>query len=162
MITKLPSLPRLECPVALDPIPPLTPPAFPTFSELVEADTLQTQQKSKRLTDLFDGTLGDLTLLVSDYQEHPDKYEASVKDLLEQLMHGSKLLEHLSSSDRLLLNIATLCYHQAAPPPPARTANAPRRKLDKTSKARKNQKQQKPRPGTDVPVTELPAYWWLQ
>lgn len=148
--------------LSLKPLEAPTPPKFPTFKELVEEDKQdQLRPPLKKETDLFDGILGDLTLLVSDYQRHPEKYGIETHDLLEQLMHGSKSIEHLTTHERRLLNLATFDYYQSKPQkkdhqktqkPPERRAATPR----------KVPKKERPRPGVDVPVTELPAYWWLQ
>jgi hypothetical protein len=153
------NLTSLQPPVA----PP--PPQFPTFSELVELEAQeQATPKMRRLTDLFDGTLGDPTLLVSDYQRNPEKYGDEVKGLLEQLMQGSKSVERLTTSERRLLNLATFDYFQAPPlkkePPVTHGSNKGKPRPQAPRKAAP--KREKPRPGIDVPVTELPAYWWLQ
>lgn len=146
---------------SLKPLAAPTPPNFPTFAELVEEDRkAQLSPQRKKETDLFDGILGDLTLLVSDYQRHPEKYGIETHDLLEQLMHGSKSIEHLTTHERRLLNLATFDYYQAVPPKKDKqkpTRAAPQRRSSAHVKA----KSEKPRPGIDVPETELPAYWWL-
>lgn len=157
MTTRSPSPPKPDCLVGLPPIQPPMPPAFPAFEELVAEDAQRQPPTAKKLSDLFDGTLGDLTLLVSDYQRSPEKYGEAEQALLEQLMHGSKSLGRLSSSERLILNMATLNYHQADRPQRVRKPDPPR----KPTRA-KPRKRQEPRPGLDVPVTELPAYWWLR
>jgi hypothetical protein len=150
---------------SLQPLVAPPPPCFPTFSELVEQDSQeQGKPKTRRLADLFDGVLGDQTLLVSDYQRHPEKYGEEVRGLLEQLMQGSKSAEHLTTSERRLLNLATFDYFQAAPlkkePPVTHGSNKAKPRTQAPRKAAP--KREKPRPGIDVPVTELPAYWWLQ
>jgi len=152
-IVNLPSLKPLEA---------LTPPKFQTFDELVEEDRKeQLHPQTRKEMDLFDGILGDPTLLVSDYQRHPEKYGAETHGLLEQLMQGSKSIERLTTHERRLLNLATFDYYQAVPPKkevPKPTKTPDRR----AAKQREAPKKEKPRPGVDVPVTELPAYWWLQ
>lgn len=153
--TSLTSLPPLKAP---------PPPCFPTFSELVELDKQEQEQPRRRLADLFDGVLGDQTLLVSDYQKYPEKYGEEVRGLLEQLMQGSKSAEHLTTSDRRLLNLATFDYFQTPPlkkePPVTHGSNKAKPRAQAPRKVAPQR--EKPRPGIDVPVTELPAYWWLQ
>lgn len=161
MTTRPPLLQKPDCLVELPSIQPPMPPAFPTFSELVEEEAKKTPTMRKKLTDLFDGTLGDLTPLVSDYQRNPEKYGAEAQELLEQLMHGCKSLERLNQSERLALNIATMDYHQPSRPKPA-PAKMAKRSATRSKKPRKAKKRAEPRPGLDVPVTELPAYWWLR
>jgi hypothetical protein len=182
--TELPSLPKIER---------LSPLQFPTFQQLVEEDRASQQVASsptpKKLNDLFDGMLGDLTPLLTDYQDHPEKYGAETHDLLEQLTHGSKSLEQLSTMERTLLNRATFDFFQAVPKKPeVPTAPAVEEKddvldeLEKTAEAELDgdtdmlrddeanefagiadaKKPEAPIPGVDVPTTELPAYWWLR
>lgn len=169
MNTKQPSVESLSIITAPTSLPPLEtpqPPSFPTFTELVEEDLAQQETpRTKRLLDLFDGTLGDPTPLIVDYQKHPEKYGQEVHDLLEQLMQGSKSVEQLTKAERHLLNLATWDYYSAVPlkkdPPTTHGSNKARPK--RPSRQRKVvPKRAKPRPGADVPVTELPAYWWLQ
>ena len=155
-LTKLPELQPQEAP------------RFPTFQELVDLDaTTSKETESRRLSDLFDGTLGDQTRLVDDFQRHQEKYGEECHDLLQRLASGNLSVEQLSQNDRRLLNLATFDFHQAAPPKKAPTIKKPgtsmqakpRRRTGLFNKARVQT--QKPRPGIDVPVTELPAYWWL-
>lgn len=169
MTTKQPLSEEPSTTTSLTSLPPLTPPSPPrflTFSEMVELDAQQQQEqpKTRRLTDLFDGVLGDQTLLVSDYQRHPEKYGEEVRGLLEHLMQGSRSVEHLTTSERRLLNLATFDYFQAVPPkkePPV-THGSNKAKPRAQVPHKTASKKEKPRPGLDVPVTELPAYWWLQ
>lgn len=167
--TALPSLPKIE---------PLSPPTFPTFQQLVEADRVSLQSTSsvpKKLNDLFDGILGTLEPLLADFQESPEKYGEETHELLGQLTLGSKSLEQLSPNERRLLNLATFDFYQAPKPKPpeplVKEAEAedeededPIDELDEEAEERraaKNDKGRGPTPGLDVPVTELPAYWWL-
>lgn len=153
----LPNIPSLQSP---------EPPTFPSFKELVELDRMEQlqPQQSRRLLDLFDGTLGDPTPLVEDFRAHPEKYGNESHEFLEQLASGTKSVKHLSTNERRLLNLATFDYHQALPPkkpsPIQRAAAAASPKGQVKQRVRRAQKP-KPRPGIDVPVTELPAYWWM-
>jgi len=168
-ITALPSLPKIE---------PLSPPTFPTFQQLVEADRVSQQSTSsvpKKMNDLFDGILGTLEPLLADFQENPEKYGEETHELLGQLTLGSKSLEQLSPNERRLLNLATFDFYQAPKPKPAeepellvKEAEAEDEDtLDELEEeaverlAAKNGEGRGPIPGVDVPVTELPAYWWL-
>lgn len=144
----------------------LQPPTFPSFKELAARDRTEQLQppKSRRLLDLFDGTLGDLTQLLEDFHRFPDKYGKESQGLLEQLASGSKSVEQLNPHDRRLLNLATFDYHQApAPKKPDPVQRAASLAKGTTTRRRrvKSSKIEKPRPGIDVPVTELPAYWWM-
>lgn len=162
-ITELPSLPAIE---------PLSPPAFPTFQQLVEADRVSPPAvSSKKLNDLFDGILGTLDPLLTDYQASPEKYGEETHELLEQLTLGSKSLEQLSTNERRLLNLATFDFYQTPKPAPPLVKEAvakvvdeePTEDFDEEAELRESahEKGRGPVPGLDVPVTELPAYWWL-
>lgn len=166
-ITELPSLPPLE---------PLSPPTFPTFQQQVEADlaSQQAPPAPRKMNDLFDGILGTLDPLLADFQASPEKYGEETHELLSQLILGSKSLEQLSPTERRLLNLATFDFYQTPKPkPPAPLVkeaaadteeNEPEDELDEEAEERqaaKNEEGQGPIPGVDVPVTELPAYWWL-
>ena len=148
----------------LDPLPELEPPAplkFPTFQEVVDLEIQQQQMgtESRRLLDLFDGTLSDQTPLIDDFQRHPEKYGEETHELLGLLASGNKSVGHLTPHERRLLNLATLDFHQGPTQPkvpiparqkatqkPARMKNAPR------PRSRIN----------SVPDTQLPAFWWRQ
>ena len=168
-ITALPSPPKIE---------PLSPPTFPTFQQLVEAERVSQQSTSsipKKMNDLFDGILGTLEPLLADFQASPEKYGEETHELLGQLILGSKSLEQLSANERRLLNLATFDFYQAPKPKPSeplvKEAAAedeededPIDEFDEEAEGRwasKNEKGRGPIPGVDVPVTELPAYWWL-
>lgn len=153
---------------SIRPLEPALPPAFPTFQEMVLEDAIaaRTPATSRRLLDLFDGTLGDLAPLLADFNQYPEKYEAAQTQLLQRLESGSTSIEQLSQSERLVLNFAVLDYltppvvKPPAPEPPlAKQAAAERDEWD-DSDAYKNEE-----PGTqpgESPETELPAHWWLQ
>lgn len=159
-LERLPSIPNL--------LPP-EPPQFPSFKELVELDRAEQlqPQKTRRLSDLFDGTLGDPTLLVADFQRHPEKYGEESQEFLGQLASGTKSIKHLTSHERHLLNLATFDYYQTpTPKPKVTTAQRAATKLTgkptRRKRIRRKVQKPKPRPGVDVPVTELPVYWWMQ
>jgi len=157
-LVKLPSIPSLQ---------PPEPPRFPSFNELVSMDREEQLQpkKSRRLLDLFDGTLGDPTLLAEDFRRHPEKYGKESHEFLEQLASGTKSVEHLNEHERRLLNLATFDYHQAPAPKktdPIQRAAAASSKNGTGRRRVRRANRPKPRPGIDVPVTELPAYWWMQ
>lgn len=163
-ITALPSLPKLE---------PPSPPTFPTFQQLVEAERVsQPAASPKKLNDLFDGILGTLAPLLADFQANPEKYGEETHELLGQLTLGTKSLEQLSPNERRLLNLATFDFYQTPKPKPAEPLVKEAAvdedeeltdELDEAAEEREaaNEKGQGPIPGVDVPVTELPAYWWL-
>lgn len=163
------SIPNAPSMPSISPLLPLEPPQFPSFKELVELDKdeqLQ-PQKRRRILDLFDGTLGDPTPLVDDFQRHPEKYGTESHELLGQLASGTKSIEHLNDHERRILNLATFDYHQTLPP---KKATDPIKKVTakmtgtptRRQRIRRKVQKPKPRPGIDVPATELPAYWWLQ
>lgn len=182
MSTKPKSLPRLFTdleglyPQGLE-LP--SPPQFPSFQALVDEDLKASQTPatlSKKLNDLFDGFLGTLDPLLADYQASPEKYGVETHDLLEQLIHGTKSLEQLSTIERHYLNLATFDFFGVAKPkaePPRRPVTEPadeeaeQEAEDEADEYEKTagqdaKKPEAPIPGVDVPVTELPAYWWLQ
>ncbi len=161
---------------SLPAIEPPSPPQFPTFQQLVEAATESQPAtgSSRKLNDLFDGMLGTLDPLLADYRETPEKYGEETHALLEQLTHGMTSLERLSTTERMLLNRATFDYYQSVPPkieapkPQPTESESELEKLaeyeeevEVTDDAPSETKGPGPVPGVDVPVTELPAYWWL-
>lgn len=156
-------LPELEAPSF---------PKFPTFAELVEAEQKSPPTTApKKLNDLFDGILGDLTPLLSDYARCPEKYGEETHPLLEQLTSGSKSLEQLSENERRILNLATFDFYQVDPPkkeaarPPLVKESSAKDGLELEEELRDEEPETQgpgPRPGIDVPETELPAYWWLR
>lgn len=161
-------------PVKLDPILPPDPPRFPTFSELVELDASTPIEMTRRgSTDLFDGFLGDVTPLLSDFQENPERYGEETHALLEQLMSGNTSIERLSATEKRLLSLATYDFFQSKPVKnrekqaskkqasakpgrvyKAKTLNQLRRESNKSNKLGSERRR-------SVPETELPAYWWL-
>lgn len=167
-ITALPFPPKIE---------PLSPLTFPTFQQLVEVDRASLpatlSAPPRKLNDLFDGILGTLDPLLADFQASPEKYGEETHALLEQLILGSKSLEQLSENERRLLNLATFDFYQTPKPTPAAplvkeaAAEDDEELVDELDeeveerRAAKNDRGQGPVPGVDVPVTELPAYWWL-
>lgn len=164
-ITALPSLPALE---------PPSPPTFPTFQQLVEADRASPPPTSsaQKLNDLFDGILGTLAPLLADFQASPERYGEETHELLGQLILGTKSLEQLSPNERRLLNLATFDFYQAPKPKPVEPlvkeaavdeGEELTDELDEEAEERaaENGEGRGPIPGVDVPVTELPAYWWL-
>ena len=157
-------VPGLTC---LPEIQPPIFPEFPTFQELVKQhEESSSETVSRRLSDLFDGTLGDQTRLVEDFQKYPEKYGEECRELLQRLESGSASVKHLNPNDRRLLNLATLDYHQSVPPKKSPTPENSTAKESRPVQRVQRVKRQKPpierpRPGLDVPVTELPVYWWL-
>lgn len=156
---ELRKLPELQPPEA---------PRFPTFQELVDLDaTTSMETGRRRLSDLFDGTLGDQTRLVEDFQRSPEKYGEECQELLQRLASGKSSVDQLNDHDRRLLNLATFDYHQTPPPKKTPTIKKPGVSMEAKPRRRtglfnkERAQTQKPRPGIDVPVTELPAYWWL-
>lgn len=183
MNTKLSSPPKPFETMELLSLPKLEPPSplrFPTFQEIVESElanlspTLPTPPT--KTNDLFGGMLGTLDPLLADYQATPEKYDVATHALLEQLIHGIKSLEQLSTTERALLNIATLDFFSAvkpkAEPPRLLPAESVEEEADPGGEEEQPEyekyahtdakKPEAPVPGVDVPMTELPAYWWLQ
>lgn len=169
--TELLSLPKIE---------PLSPLRFPTFQELLEKELESLSQisrtPSKPTNDLFAGMLGTLEPLLDDYQAHPEKYDSIAGALLEQLIHGMKSLEQLTTTERQLLNLATLDFFSPvkpkAEPPRLQPAESTEEEADPDYDEEQDEEEKRasadakkpeaPVPGVDIPVTELPAYWWLQ
>lgn len=158
--------------LSLPVIAPPSPPQFPTFQQLVELEResqLSTPATTKKLNDLFDGMLGDLAPLLADYQVHPEKYGEETHVLLEQLTLGSKSLEQLTETERRLLNLATFDFYQAVPPKKPEPVVKQTKEDDPADELETDELEdvdaEKPEAhdlGAGVPVTELPAYWWLQ
>jgi len=154
-------VPGLTC---LPEIQPPIFPEFPTFQELVKQHGESSSETvNRRLSDLFDGTLGDQTRLVEDFQSCPEKYGEECRELLQRLASGSASVKHLNPNDRRLLNLATLDYHQSVPPKKSPTPKNSAAQETRPAQRVKRQRPptERPRPGLDVPVTELPVYWWL-
>lgn len=144
----------------LAPLPSLVPPSFPKFRELVNHSTFEVAPEAvpeARPQGLFHGLLRDnYEALHRDAADNPDKYTGEARELLLQLVQKSKDVRKLTSAERSLLNRATLDFAsyvsprtvQKAPPAPAR-------------KKAERPVPPPPRPGVDVPETDMPAYWWL-
>ncbi len=125
---------------------------FPTLEDLALEDPTLGQ---KRSPGLFESLLNNPAVLYEDFLKSPEKYDPALERLLTELATGNKKLKALSAAESTLLDRATLDYAQAVPPKPS----APRAAAGGARKAPR--KEEKPRPGIDVPVTELPAYWWV-
>lgn len=147
------------------------PPSFPTLAEVVqEAEIAGRQQPMhRRLLDLYDGVVGDLSQLLEDYYQSPQKYGEQQGELLERLASGSASLTELSKSDRLVLNLAVIDYLASTPEKPVeqvKVANrAETRSEHEDSDGDENyedydkSKEPETRAG-GVPDDELPAHWW--
>jgi hypothetical protein len=137
---------------------PLEPPTFPSFPTLKEMAEERERAQKREETGLFDGLLGgNVGALYEDWIRHPDKYERRTSELLTQLASGSRSLKELTPEERRLLDSAVVAYAQA----PA-LRRAPRRALSQPKQARKRTKRVEPVPGRDVPITEMPPYWWVR
>lgn len=146
------SSPSMELPF-LKPLEPTSFPDFPTLAQLAEVP----EQEAKKETSLFDGLLGDVGALHDDMVRHPEKYDRRTSELLTQLASGSLPPKNLTPEERRLLDMAVMDYAQAPrprAPGPARANQQPKKAPAK--------KRADPVPGRDVPVTELPPYWWLR
>ncbi len=146
------------------PEPPL-PPVFPTMTELVLEAQVEARKApmTRRLLDLYDGTLGDPAPLLEDFVQHPQKYGEEQAHLLEQLMSGSTSIPLLSKTERLVLNLAVIDYMAPVPPTPAPVVKtAQKRSHDEDDDEYELEKNGEPetRAG-EMPETELPAHWWL-
>ena len=166
MTTNKPSLNKLSTAMALRSLPPLEPPSpphFPTLEEVVQLAAEEKPPQRQRLLGLFDGLLGDPIHMLEDFSRHPEKYGSESHELLGQLLSGSTSLKQLSDAERRILDLATFDYLQN-PQPKTKQAQAlkpPSSSVKTPKELQKELERQKPRPGVDVPVTELPAYWWL-
>lgn len=158
MSTTKPGYPKLEDILTYAPKMEASPtfpglPAFPTFEQLVQES--QTPEQ-KRSPGLFESLLNNPAVLYEDFLKNPEKYDPALEKLLMELATGNKKLKGLSPEETTLLDRSTLDYAQATPKPPARPS-VPRPSIAESGAP----KEEKPRPGIDVPVTELPAYWWV-
>lgn len=134
-------------------------PSFPTLNQL--ALELPTPEQKPSL-GLFESLLNNPAILYEDFLKDPTKYDPALEKLLMELATGNKQVRTLLPADRMLLDVATLEYAQAPrPKPPAKPAAQAPTTDDDVVEEWTSTKEQKPRPGIDVPVTELPAYWWL-
>lgn len=169
MTTNERSLSKLSiatAPKSLPPLEPPPPPHFPTLEEVVQLASEEVYQRpARRALGLFDGLLGDPTPMLEDFSRHPERYGAEGHDLLGRLLSGSTSLKQLSDEERRILDLATFDFMQN-PQPQGQTKQAQALKpmtssVETPKELRAKLEKQKPRPGVDVPVTELPAYWWL-
>lgn len=128
----------------------LEPPHFPTFQDLVEADTEVVPPKEK---GLFETLIGDPRVLHEDLLRSPEKYDENLLPLLQRLVVNHSEISALDKSERDLLNRAVYDFNRvieasspkAAPPPSPRV------------KPREPESQ----PDGPLEVEGLKPYWWL-
>jgi hypothetical protein len=154
---------------ALSSLKPLSPPSFPNFPKfptLKDCARLAGEEEQQRLErkpdGIYENILGNPALLYNDLLKNPDRYEDGVQELLSRLIMGAGTSE-LEEEERALLSRATLQYVSTDPPKPPRpegkstaSKKPPRAKASEPSPRKK-----RPRPGKDVPVTEMRPFWWL-
>lgn len=137
-------------------------PHFPRFREMVHPTTFELAEpiaETKRPQGLFAGLLsGHTEVLFEDATAHPEKYDASVVPLLTAILQGERKQGELTEQELHLLDKATLDFATYVPPAPTKKAPVAvvRKRL-----AVVEAEEEPPTPGIDVPVTDLPAYWWL-
>jgi hypothetical protein len=77
----------------------------------------QEQAEAERPKGMFEGLLGDLSVLHEDLVRHPEKYEAEVRALIiRRVGEGRTGTEYLSPQELELLDRATLDFAQTARP----------------------------------------------
>lgn len=130
-------------------LPSLEPLSFPSFPSLVE---LAEETPVKMEKGMFETFLNDPAQIYQDALSDPAKYEAGVLELSSSLLQGRKLKE-LTPEEMRLLDRATLSFVQVPRTAPAPTKPRPQPKPVVV--------EEKPTPGVDVPMTELPAFWWV-
>ncbi len=145
---KPPSVPMALPTLESEPFQP-----FPTLLELAkeELSSVKSPPSSK---GLFEELLGSPEVLHQSATERPELYNEATRKLLIELVERRKKLPELSPEEKKLLNEATVEFAQAPrarPAPQRTTATAP---VEAVAVAR-------PRMGEDIPVTEMPAFWWL-
>lgn len=138
---------------------------FPKLNEIVDPVTMEVLLPSEspepvQPQGLFNGLMrGHVEILAQDILDHPERYSPEALTLVQQILERQKSLETLAPSERSVLDRATLDFatfvppsvkHERKPPPPK-----PRVRTQVAAV-------EEPVPGVDVPVTEMPAYWWLK
>lgn len=168
MSTKSSELLNLQPQLELPFLKPLSSPSFQKFPTLYELANETQQTQRPREVGLFEGLLGNPAVLYEDVLKSPGKYDERVSQVLAELTSGSKNLSALSTEERGLLDQAVLDYSQVSrkpvTPTPRASVSSSTSKEKAPTRARKSRrtKAEEPRPGIDVPVTELPAFWWLR
>ncbi len=140
-------------PDSLAPLAPLKPKPFPNLFELASEDR-QSQKVVSRQRGLFEELLGRPEALFIDSLEFPEKYEEQTSRLLRSLVSGERRLEDVTAEEMALLDRATVDF--ASAPPPAKKVEQRR-----TAAPRREAAVAGPVAGEDVPLTELPPFWWL-
>jgi hypothetical protein len=148
---------------------PLSVPRFPTFFELAS----QTESPSKkRETGLFEGLLGDPTVLFNDLLDNPGKYEAGVDQVVQRLVSGQASLDDLNEQERQLLDRATLDFSQPrrseeplSPKPAPRRDPAddlePEELGDELGPQEPGDEEDEERKPTTGPQGPMKAFWWV-
>ena len=114
---------------------PLLPPQAPSFSSFLISTTPATLPSAKDETrgGLFEALVGDPNVMLSDYLDHPEKYEAGVYDLLLDLTGGRRRYTDLTPDEKRLLEHAVLDFNETnkkppEPPPPPPPEEPPKEK----------------------------------
>lgn len=133
---------------------PLEPLKFPTFAELASEVTPPPPSRPQTLFNI----VGDPTILFSDLLDNPEKYEAGVDELLQELVHKRKRMDELSAQELQLLNRAVVAFMQAPArkPPPAPTRRAP---PEPEPEAFDLDEQGAPMPA-EIDLPDAPSFWW--
>lgn len=103
----------------------ISPPRFPSFQEMVEADlAAQGTPAARPKQGLFEQLLGDPRVLYDAWLARPDDFDPRLGEILMALLMGQSNLQTLLPGDLALLDAATLDFAQnrprkaPAPPPP--------------------------------------------
>lgn len=91
---------------------PLLPRRSPTLSEL--ARTPADSPSSSRATGLFCNLVGLPEVMLDDLLRDPEKYEAGVADLLQDLTSGRRQLQSLDTTEMAVLDRATLDFSRSS------------------------------------------------
>lgn len=138
---------------------------FPKLFDLVHPKTFELSNEEtgsssdpQRNVGLFEGLLrNQYEVLAQDAEDSPEKYDPKVLVLLREILEQKKSVKSLSDVDRALLDRATLDFATFIPPKKKETAPPP-----PTRPRVREVVSEDPIPGVDVPVTDVPAYWWLK
>lgn len=131
---------------------PLTPPRFPTLSEL--AQTPSASPASSNTSGLFCSLVNQPELMLDDLLRHPEKYEEreSVSAILHTLLSGRQSLKDLPKEEMEVLDRATLDLNRSSSAKPeALKPKAPKPIVKKAESRVKPE----PEPKEDSPPEDL-------